>query len=106
MERMKPKRRLSASVDADLMAAAAAATRRGQAPTVSAWVNDALRLKVEHDQRLRALAAFVDAYEGEHGEITPEEIESATRRASSRAVVVRSVTPLPVPGARRRRGVR
>lgn len=103
---MKPKQRLSASVDADLLAAAEAATRRGQVPTVSAWVNDALRLKVEHDQRLRALASFVDAYEREHGEITSEEIESATRRASSRAVVVRSVTPRAGPGVRPRRGVR
>jgi hypothetical protein len=102
---MKPKRRLSASVDANLLAAAAAATRRGQAPTLSAWVNDALRLKVEHEERLRALKAFVDAFESEHGEITAEEMGSATRRASSRAVVVRSIAPRPVPGGRRRRGV-
>jgi hypothetical protein len=103
---MKPKQRLSASVDANLMAAATAAARSGQVATVSAWVNDALRLKVEHDERLRALEAFVHAYEGEHGEITHDETESATRRASSRAVVVRSVTPRAAPGARRRRGVR
>lgn len=103
---MKPKQRLSASVDANLLAAAAAAARSGQAPTLSAWVNDALRLKVEHDQRLRALEAFVHAFEREHGEITPKEIESATRRASSRAVVVRSVAAQPVPGGRRRRGAR
>jgi hypothetical protein len=101
---MKPKQRLSASVDANLMAAAAAAARSGQVPNLSAWVNDALRLKVEHDQRLRALKDFIDAYEAEHGEITREEIERATRRASSRAVVVRSVTPRSVPGTRRRRG--
>lgn len=101
---MKPKRRLSASVDANLLAAGAAAARRGQVPTVSAWVNDALRLKVEHDQRLKALETFVDAFEREHGEITLEEIENATRRASSRAVVVRSVIPRSVPGTRRRRG--
>jgi hypothetical protein len=103
---MKPKRRLSASVDANLLAAGAAAARRGEALTLSAWVNDALRLKVEHDQRLQALKAFVETFEAEHGEITAEEIESATRRASSRAVVVRSLAPQPVPGGRRRRGAR
>ena|SRR6185503_16658660 len=100
----KGRRRLSASVDADLLAAAMSAARRGQVPTLSAWVNDALRLKVEQDQRLRALEAFVDAFESEHGEITPEEIERAARQAGSRAVVVRSITPRPIHGARRRRG--
>ena len=66
---MRPKQRLGASVDTDLLAAATAAARRGQARTVSAWVNDALRLKLEHDLRLQALAA----YEEEHGEITQAE---------------------------------
>jgi hypothetical protein len=103
---MKAKRRLSASVDANLLAAATAAAKRGQAATLSAWVNDAMRLKVEHDQRLQALEAFVGAFEREHGEITADEIASATRRASSRAVVVRNVTPRPVPSGRRRRGPR
>src|SRR5258708_520334 len=103
---MKPKQRLSASVDANLIAAGAASTRRGEAPTLSAWVNDALRLKVEHDQRLRALEAFVHAYEGEHGEISPEEIERASRRASSRAVIVRSVGKRTDPRSRGRRGKR
>jgi hypothetical protein len=103
---MKPKQRLSASVDADLVAVGEAAARRGQVPTLSAWVNDALRLKVEHDARLRALSAFIDAYEREHGEITAEEIDLATRRASGRAVVVRSAPPPPAPRARRHRGVR
>ena len=101
---MKPKRRLSASVDAHLLAAATAAARRGQVSTLSAWVNDALRLKVEHDQRLQALKAFVEAFEAEHGEITSEEIENATRRASHRAIVVRSVAPRPAASTRRRRG--
>jgi len=88
---MNAKRRLSASVDADLLRAAEEAATSGQAATVSAWVNDALRLKVDHDRRLQALAAFVEAYEGEHGVITPEEIAAATRRARSRAVPVRTL---------------
>jgi len=88
---MKPKQRLSASVDADLIRVAEAAARSGQVATVSAWVNDALRLKVEHDRRLQALAAFIEAYEAEHGVISPEEIEAAARRARSRAVPVRTL---------------
>lgn len=85
---MKPKRRLSASVDADLLRAAERAARDGRASTVSAWVNDALRLKLQHDDRLRALAEFVDAYEASHGVITDQEIELIRARAKTRAVKV------------------
>ncbi len=102
---MKPKLRLSASVDADLLAAATAASRRGQARTVSAWVNDALRLKLEHDERLRALEAFITAYEGEHGEITREEMDRAARGARGRAVTVRGLASGRSADAGRRRRV-
>jgi Arc/MetJ-type ribon-helix-helix transcriptional regulator len=96
--RMIPKQRLSASVDADLIEAAEAAVAGGRFDSVSAWVNDALRLKLEQDRRLQALGAFVAAYEAQHGKITPEEIRDATRRARSRAVTVR---PMPATRARR-----
>jgi Arc/MetJ-type ribon-helix-helix transcriptional regulator len=89
---MLPKQRLSASVDADLIQAAEAAVARGRFDSVSAWVNEALRLKREQDRRLEALGAFVAAYEAEHGEISPEEIKDATRHARGRAIVVR---PMP-----------
>jgi Arc/MetJ-type ribon-helix-helix transcriptional regulator len=86
---MSTKQRLSASVDADLVTVAQEAVAAGQAENVSAWVNDALRLKADHDQRLRAVDEFLAAYEAEHGEITDEEIRDAARRARGRAVVVR-----------------
>jgi hypothetical protein len=83
------KQRLSASVDADLLEAAEQAVAQGGADSVSAWVNDALRLKLTHDRRLDALAAFIAEYEAVHGEITGEDVRRAGRRARSRAVVVR-----------------
>lgn len=86
---MKGKERLSASVDADLIAVAQAAVAGGRAESISAWVNDALRLKADHDHRLAALDEFLTAYEAEHGEITSQEMADAARRARSRAVVVR-----------------
>jgi Arc/MetJ-type ribon-helix-helix transcriptional regulator len=86
---MSSKERLSASVDADLMAVAQEAVAQGRAESVSAWVNEALRLKVAHDRRLRAVAEFVAAFEAEHGEITEDEMREAARRARGRAVVVR-----------------
>src|SRR3984957_17235718 len=89
---MSPKQRLSASVDAELMAAAQQAVSDGRAENLSAWVNDALRLKAAHDQRLRALDEFLAAYEAEHGEITEDEMREAARAARHRAVVVRGAS--------------
>ena len=100
---MKPKQRLSASVDADLIAAAEAAARRGDARTLSAWVNDALRLKLEHDQRMQALGAFIDAYETEHGEISRDEIDRATRAARTRSLPARALAKRRSRGGEKRR---
>jgi hypothetical protein len=52
--------------------------------------DDPLRLKAEHDRRLRGIDDFLAAHEAEHGEITDEQMEAAYRRAKARAVVVRS----------------
>jgi hypothetical protein len=87
------KQRLSASVDADLIAAAERAVADGRAENVSAWVNAALRRQTEHDERMRALAEFIAEYEAEHGVITTSEIAAAKRRVRARAVVIRAATP-------------
>ena len=83
------KSRLSVTVDADLIAAVHGAVAAGVAESMSAWVNDALRLKLDHDRRLRGIGDFIAAYEAEQGEITEEEMEAAVRRARERAIVVR-----------------
>jgi Arc/MetJ-type ribon-helix-helix transcriptional regulator len=87
---MGGKQRLSASVDAELLDAAQAAVDQGRAASISAWVNEALRLKAEHDRRMQALDSFLATYEAEQGVITEAEIDQAVRRARSRATVVRS----------------
>jgi hypothetical protein len=90
---MTMRERLSATVEADLLEAGRAAVAEGRAQSLSAWVNGALRRQAAHDRRMKALDEFLDGYEAEHGEITEQEIEAATRRARARAVVVR--TPVP-----------
>jgi hypothetical protein len=85
------KQRLSASVDAELLVAAESAAKRGEAANVSAWVNDAMRLKVEHDRGLAELAEVIADFETEQGEITKDEIDKAVRRARSRAASVRGI---------------
>jgi Arc/MetJ-type ribon-helix-helix transcriptional regulator len=86
---MTAKSRLSVTVDADLIEASQVAVAAGEAESVSAWVNDALRLKADHDRRLRGLDDFIAAYEAEHGEITEQEMEAAVRSMRERAIVVR-----------------
>ena len=98
---MTNRERLSATVEADMLAAGRAEVAQGRAESLSAWVNDALRRQVEHDRRMKALDDFLDRYETDHGEITEEEIREATRRTRERAVVVRA--PSPGGGAPRRR---
>ena len=95
---MSTKERLSASVDAELVAVAQEAVAEGRAESVSAWVNDALRLKADHDRRLAALDDFLAIYEAEHGEITEQEMRDAARRARASAVVVRGRPPGPAGG--------
>ena len=84
-----PGSRIAAKCQRQLIAASQAAVAAGGAESVSAWVNDALRLKIEHDRRLRGIDDFIAAYEAEYGEITDEEVEAAYRAARARAVIVR-----------------
>ena len=94
---------MSATVEAELLAAGRAAVAEGRADSLSAWVNDALRRQAEHDRRMQALDEFLAAYEAEHGEITDQEMRDAERRARSQAVVVRTPPAREVPGSRRRK---
>lgn len=87
---MKGKQRLSASVDAELLAAAERAAANTNV-TVSAWVSDAIRMKLADDAQLKALAAAIADFEREFGVITKEEIEAAKREARRRAVKVRGM---------------
>lgn len=83
---MSVKQRFTATADVDLIEAGRAAVAEGRAGNFSAWVNDALRLKAENDERLRAMDHFLEDYERRHGEITEAEIEAATQRMKNRAI--------------------
>ena len=87
---MKGKDRLSASVDAALLAAVEREATGKRGGTVSAWVSDALRLKLETDRRLDALAALIEEDEGAHGEIRDEERLPAARRARRQSAAART----------------
>ncbi len=75
------------------MVAAEQAVKRGEAPTLSAYVSDGLKLKLESDQRLRAMREFIKDYEHEFGKITEEDIAESVRELQSRAIHVRPARP-------------
>ena len=87
---MKGKRRLSASVDGELLAAAERSASLADV-TLSAWVNEAIRMKLADDAKLKALAAAIADYEREFGGITDEDMEAAQRELQRRAVKVRGL---------------
>ena len=68
------KQRVTVTVDDDLLATASAAVERGDATSVSAWVNDAMAQRRRRDELLTNLRTSVAEYEAAHGEITAAEM--------------------------------
>jgi hypothetical protein len=100
------KRRVTVTVDRDLLEAGTRAVAEGLADSFSGWVNEALVYRAARDDRLRALSQVIAAYEGEFGEITAEEIAGQRRADREAAVVVRGRGPTPGKrSGRRSRGV-
>lgn len=83
------KRRLTVTVDRELIEAGQHAVESGQADSVSGWVSSALEDRVRHDRRRAALAAAVADYEREFGEITIDEVLARQRADREGAIVVR-----------------
>jgi len=90
-------------VDSDLIRAAEKAVKRGSATSVSAWVNDALHLKLAQERKLESLAVFVSDFEKAHSEISAKEIRLATRRARAKAVTARGLPEAQAPTSAHRR---
>jgi len=86
---MSPKRRVTITIDPELIEAGHRAVDAGSADSISGWVGDALQDKVRRDRRLTFLAAAVADFEAEFGEITADEIAAQQRADRRDAVVVR-----------------
>lgn len=104
---MTHKRRLTVTVDPDLVDAGNAAVAAGLAQSLSEWVNTALLARTARDRRLGALAEAIADFETERGAITAGEIAAQRRADRTAAVVVRGAKPVtvqPSRGKRRRTG--
>ncbi|MDY7102681.1 MAG: hypothetical protein S0880_15985 [Actinomycetota bacterium] len=83
------KRRLTVTVDDDVVEVASSAVAAGQAESLSSWVNEAMAQRAIKERRLAALAELVAGYEAEFGEITAEELEAQVRADQDAAAAVR-----------------
>jgi hypothetical protein len=83
------KRRVTVTVDPELVEAGNRAVAAGDAGSLSAWVNVALADRARRDEQLARLRDAVADYEAELGAITPEEIAAQRRADREAATVVR-----------------
>ena len=83
-----PKLRITVTLDESLVDGAREAVSDGRSESVSALVGEALRTRLENDQRLVALREALAAYESEHGAFTPDEMADLERRDRSAADAV------------------
>ena len=84
------KKRITVTIDADLLATAEAAVRAGRASSLSAWVNRALDRQAQEDKRIAGMDAAITAYERDHGKVTDEEVEDQRRAIRRDAIRIRS----------------
>jgi hypothetical protein len=86
----RPKRRVTITVDPDLLEAGHSAVASGQVDSLSGWISTALTEKIDRDHKHALLRAAIASYEAEFGEITPQEIAAQRRADRADAAVVRS----------------
>jgi Arc/MetJ-type ribon-helix-helix transcriptional regulator len=84
------KRRVTVTIDDDMLEKISSAVTQGRAESVSAWVNEAVTARHLRDQRLQNLSALLADYEAEHGEITPDELADQAQHDRDAAALSRA----------------
>ena len=85
-----PKKRLTVTVNPELVEEGKRIVDAGDASSVSSWVSAALEEKIHRDNKLRHLAAAIADFEDEFGEISQDEIVRQRRLDRARAISIRS----------------
>ena len=84
------KRRVTITVDEDIVEEAARAVADGRASSVSAWIGEAIVARQATDRRLEALDELIAEYEAEHGTLTDEELAQQAQADRDSAARVRT----------------
>ena len=77
---MVGKKRVTVTVDEELLDVAALAVQHGDADSVSSWISDAMADRYAKEQRLADLSTLIADYELEHGAISAAEIDEQRQR--------------------------
>ena len=83
------KRRVTVTVDEDLLEEANAAVGDGRARSVSEWVAGAMAQRRIRERRLTVLGESIRDYEATHGVITEDEMAEQAQRDRDAAAVAR-----------------
>ena len=83
------KRRVTITVDEDLLDEVNAAVADGRARSVSEWVAGAMAQRQARDRRLAVLSELIRDYEAAHGVITGDEMAEQAQRDRDAAAVPR-----------------
>ena len=83
------KRRVTVTVDEDLLEEATAAVADARARSVSEWVAEAMAQRRKRDRRLAVLSDLIRDYEAAHGVITDDEIAEQAQRDRDAAALSR-----------------
>ncbi|MBK6438574.1 MAG: hypothetical protein IPH81_12915 [Candidatus Microthrix sp.] len=84
------KRRVTITVDADVVEEATRAVAEGRASSVSAWIGEAMVARQTNDRRLEVLGELIAEYEAAHGTITDEELAQQAQADRDSAALVRA----------------
>ena len=84
------KRRVTITVDQEVADEVAAAVEAQPGGSVSAWVAEAMRERLERDRRLATLSALLDDHEAQHGVITDDELAEQAQQDRDAAATTRA----------------
>lgn len=88
------KKRVTVTVDEELLDAAALAVHHGDADSVSSWISDAMADRHAKEQRLAHLSTLLADRELEHGVISAAEIDEQHQTDRDRSAAYRLTDPL------------
>ena len=83
------KRRVTITVDGDLLEEAISAVADGHARSVSEWIAGAMSQRRATERRLAVLRDLIHDYEAEHGAISDDEIAEQAQRDRDAAALSR-----------------
>jgi hypothetical protein len=86
------KRRVTVTVEGDLLDEAVTAVEQGRAESVSGWIAEAMADRRARDRRLAHLAALIAEHEEDHGVITADELAEQAQADRDAAAAVRATS--------------